>query len=528
MLIQSGVDGGRGGRARDHGHARPRSTRRPRSTSGSHAPSEQFLARINLLEARIEDPTKQQAAQSVTPDQVEAYVAANPRLDPEERQVSVLTTRSRAHAKQALKAISNGLTWASAAKRYGRVRNRTIVRTQPLDGFEQRVLNTKKAKTTRYGIIRLQDHEDHAHGAPRHLTSNAHRPGRSSRARPSRQAVDGVQGRACARSGALAPSARPPSRPTRTAATPQPASNRDRAPTRSTGPKTRTSADVRLAPLLALPGHPMVAVTNLSAGSDARGRSYEEQMFDAVATDGPPPPQRKGARVSERFQRMRVPALPTILFADANEDYRAMARDALLEGRNATDLRTVADGTELLAYLKRAGATEGAVTPAPSLIVLDAQLGLELIATIKADEADPGRRARRRRRSRDGQDGLRRRREHVHRQAGHVPRARAPDEGLHGVLAGDGRALTQMAAAQPLPDPLRVLAVSRGRRASCARPSAAEGRADRARHDARGGARQRSSTTPTTSCSSTARSTRPARTGCTSPRSWSRRRRTSP
>jgi CheY-like chemotaxis protein len=112
-------------------------------------------------------------------------------------------------------------------------------------------------------------------------------------------------------------------------------------------------------------------------------------MFDAVATDGPPPPPRKGARVSERFQRMRVPALPTILFADANEDYRAMARDALLEGRNATDLRTVANATELLAYLERAGATEGAMTPAPSLIILDAQLGLELIATIKATKPTP-------------------------------------------------------------------------------------------------------------------------------------------
>jgi two-component system response regulator len=40
-------------------------------------------------------------------------------------------------------------------------------------------------------------------------------------------------------------------------------------------------------------------------------------------------------------------------------------------------------------YLKRAGATEGAMTPAPSLIVLDAQLGLELIATIKATKPIP-------------------------------------------------------------------------------------------------------------------------------------------
>src|SRR5688500_13531798 len=97
-------------------------------------------------------------------------------------------------------------------------------------------------------------------------------------------------------------------------------------------------------------------------------------MSDAVATDGPPPPGSRGARVSDRFQRTRIPVLPTVLFADASEDYRAMARDALLEGRNATDMRTVADGAELVAYLERAGATDGAVTPAPSLIVIDATL----------------------------------------------------------------------------------------------------------------------------------------------------------
>ena len=89
--------------------------------------------------------------------------------------------------------------------------------------------------------------------------------------------------------------------------------------------------------------------------------------------------------MSDRFLRSRVPMLPTVLFADASEDYRSMARDALLEGRNATDLRTVADATELVAYLRRAGATDGAVTPAPSLIVVDAQLGLGLIETIKRD-----------------------------------------------------------------------------------------------------------------------------------------------
>jgi CheY-like chemotaxis protein len=94
--------------------------------------------------------------------------------------------------------------------------------------------------------------------------------------------------------------------------------------------------------------------------------------------------------VSDRFLRSRVPMLPTVLFADANEDYRSMARDALLEGRNATDLRAVADGTELLAYLQRTGQTTGAVTPRPSLIVVDADLpgtpgGNELIRQLKSD-----------------------------------------------------------------------------------------------------------------------------------------------
>src|SRR5215218_6746870 len=97
-------------------------------------------------------------------------------------------------------------------------------------------------------------------------------------------------------------------------------------------------------------------------------------MPDAVATDGPPPPDSRGSRVSDRFQRGRDPVLPTILFADASEDYRSMARDALLEGRNVTDMRTVGDAGALLAYLQRAGATEGAVTPTPALIVIDAAL----------------------------------------------------------------------------------------------------------------------------------------------------------
>jgi two-component system response regulator len=115
-------------------------------------------------------------------------------------------------------------------------------------------------------------------------------------------------------------------------------------------------------------------------------------MKDAVATDGPPPPDQEGARVSDRFLRSRVPMLPTVLFADASEDYRAMAKDALLEGRNATDMRAVADGGELLAYVRNAPAAQGRITPFPSLIVLDASLpgdppGLQVVRALKQDPA---------------------------------------------------------------------------------------------------------------------------------------------
>jgi CheY-like chemotaxis protein len=113
-------------------------------------------------------------------------------------------------------------------------------------------------------------------------------------------------------------------------------------------------------------------------------------LIDAVATDGPPPPGSRGLRVSDRFHRSRVPALPTVLFADASADYREMARDALLEGRTATVMRTVASGEELLAYLAPGGAADAAVTAPPSLIFVDVALpgepgGLELIRRIKED-----------------------------------------------------------------------------------------------------------------------------------------------
>ena len=254
-------------------------------------------------------------------------------------------------------------------------------------------------------------------------------------------------------------------------------------------------------------------------------------MTDAVATDGPPPPVSEGVGVSDRFQRMRVPALPTVLFADASEDYRSMARDALLEGRNVTDMRTVGDGGALLAYLQRTGATRGCG---------HADAGAD------RDRRAAARRARQRRadphaegRSQDrripvvvlGQDddpetvasfydaGAN---TYIVKPVTFLV-ARAPDEGVHRLLARDCRAAARAARVAPpppiapmsvpLPNPLRVLAVSAASRRThrCGRCCVS---AHRPGDDVRAGAQARPHATCTTSRWSTARSSSPHWTAC--------------
>jgi CheY-like chemotaxis protein len=86
----------------------------------------------------------------------------------------------------------------------------------------------------------------------------------------------------------------------------------------------------------------------------------------------------------------RAVLLPTILFAAADRDYCAMARDALLEGRSATDLRFAADGQDLLDYLERRGPHLDPIkSPRPALIVLDLKLpklgGLDAVRSIRSN-----------------------------------------------------------------------------------------------------------------------------------------------
>lgn len=81
-----------------------------------------------------------------------------------------------------------------------------------------------------------------------------------------------------------------------------------------------------------------------------------------------------------------------ILMADDDEEDRAFAREAFEASRLANDFRTVEDGVELLAYLRREGTySESGAAPRPGLILLDLQMprmdGFGALEQIRGDPA---------------------------------------------------------------------------------------------------------------------------------------------
>jgi len=95
--------------------------------------------------------------------------------------------------------------------------------------------------------------------------------------------------------------------------------------------------------------------------------------------------------VSQHLPAQSVVPIP-ILIADDDEEDRVLAKEALIEARLANDLRFVADGEELMDYLRGQGryAAPGAA-PRPGLLLLDIKMpkmdGFECLRAIRADPA---------------------------------------------------------------------------------------------------------------------------------------------
>jgi len=80
----------------------------------------------------------------------------------------------------------------------------------------------------------------------------------------------------------------------------------------------------------------------------------------------------------------------TILLADDDEEDRELTIEALRSSRLANDVRTAADGEELMDYLHRRGRFRApADAPTPGLILLDLNMprkdGREALSEIKSD-----------------------------------------------------------------------------------------------------------------------------------------------
>jgi foldase protein PrsA len=74
--------------------------------------------RIVALSEAIQEQVSQPAALSVTQEQIDAYVAENPRTEPERRDLRIVLTRTRNEAHAARRALRRGRLWKTVTKRY--------------------------------------------------------------------------------------------------------------------------------------------------------------------------------------------------------------------------------------------------------------------------------------------------------------------------------------------------------------------------------------------------------------------------
>jgi hypothetical protein len=95
------------------------------------------------------------AAQSVTPAQIDAYVQAHPRTEPEQRTVRLVQATSERNARRAAAALKRGATWRFIARRYSdgepTGRRRDVTRDMLPTRVGQAAFEAKQGRLLRVG-----------------------------------------------------------------------------------------------------------------------------------------------------------------------------------------------------------------------------------------------------------------------------------------------------------------------------------------------------------------------------------------
>jgi hypothetical protein len=113
-----------------------------------------YEARIDLLNAALHAPVGQAAAQSVTQEQIDAYVQAHPKFEPERRYVSLMRTHNRHTAEAALRALKRGLTFEAATRRYTNAEGgKSVLQPGEMEprGLDRAIFKAPTRKYLRYG-----------------------------------------------------------------------------------------------------------------------------------------------------------------------------------------------------------------------------------------------------------------------------------------------------------------------------------------------------------------------------------------
>ena len=139
-----------------------------------------WRTKVRMLDEAMREPVLTAAAQSVTQPQIDAYVQAHPRTDPEQRTLRIVEADTERDARRAKAALTRGATWRAVGGR-----RRTVTRDELPARVGRAAFTAERGQLLRVGTYVLKVIAiEPEHPTPLKTPDTPQR-GRSSRARRS-------------------------------------------------------------------------------------------------------------------------------------------------------------------------------------------------------------------------------------------------------------------------------------------------------------------------------------------------------